>query len=148
MVESQPDEPQEAGVAVKDPENMTLYVMGWTSDEETEPFYFPLARPGTSWITASWLREQMEAQLYQDLPLNEVTVEGRTATVSMLDNSEVQFMRTYENGERYLSSVAMTLLQNCEVDTVRFTVEGEPFPSAEEEEGYLRQDSRCLPVNP
>lgn len=135
-VESQPDEPQEAGVAVKDPENMTLYVMGWTSDEETEPFYFPLARPGTSWITASWLREQMEAQLYQDLPLNEVTVEGRTATVSMLDNSEVQFMRTYENGERYLSSVAMTLLQNCEIDTVRFTVEGEPFPSAEEAEGY------------
>lgn len=121
---------------MKDPENMTLYVMGWTSDEETEPFYFPLARPGTSWITASWLREQMETQLYQDLPLDAVTVEGRTATVSMLDNSEVQFAGMYGNGERYLSSVAMTLLQNCEIDTVRFTVEGEPFPSAEEAEGY------------
>ena len=45
-------------------------------------------------------------------------------------------MRTYENGERYLSSVAMTLLQNCEVDTVRLRWRGEPFPSAEEEEGY------------
>ena len=142
---SQPDQPQEPGVAVKDPENMTLYIFRqpWArapgSDKEVSPFYFPLPRSGVSRITASWLREQVAGQLYQDLPLKEITVEGKTATVSMEDSAEVQFAGTDGNGEDYLSSVAMTLLQNCEIDTVRFTVEGNRTP--------LRQKNRpmCLP---
>lgn len=150
---SQPDQPQEPGVAVKDPENMTLYIFRqpWArapgSDKEVSPFYFPLPRSGVSRITASWLREQVAGQLYQDLPLKEITVEGKTATVSMEDSAEVQFAGTDGNGEDYLSSVAMTLLQNCEIDTVRFTVEGKPYPSPAEEQAYVPAPLAMPPVS-
>ena len=46
-----------------------------------------------------------------------------------------------------LSSVAMTLLQNCEIDTVRFTVEGKPYPSPAEEQAYVPAPLAMPPVS-
>lgn len=152
QTESLPEETQEPGIAVKDPNNMTLYVFyqnmpGWGSDEGTEPFYFPLPRQGVDQITPSWLQQQLLDQLQQSLPIREITVEDGTAVVSLQDNSEVQFARENGNGERYLSSVAMTLLQNCAVDAVRFEVEGEPYPSQEQAQAYTPAPLALPPVS-
>lgn len=65
----------------------------------------------------------------------------------MEDSAEVQFAGTDGNGEDYLSSVAMTLLQNCEIDTVRFTVEGKPYPSPAEEQAYVPAPLAMPPVS-
>ena len=63
---SEPEEQQEPGIAVKDPEKTTLYLLSsdtiQAANEDPESFYFPLPRPGVSQITASWLQEQLSRQ--------------------------------------------------------------------------------------
>ena len=93
------------------------------------------------------LVENYKSNKIAKIPLKEITVEGKTATVSMEDSAEVQFAGTDGNGEDYLSSVAMTLLQNCEIDTVRFTVEGKPYPSPAEEQAYVPATLVMPPVS-
>lgn len=134
---------------------MTLYIFRqpWArapgSDKEVLHFIFRCRVRASAGSQHPGCREQVAGQLYQDLPLKEITVEGKTATVSMEDSAEVQFAGTDGNGEDYLSSVAMTLLQNCEIDTVRFTVEGKPYPSPAEEQAYVPAplaDAACEPT--
>ncbi|MDD3192785.1 MAG: M56 family metallopeptidase [Oscillospiraceae bacterium] len=142
--------PQEMGIPVKDQAGATLYVL-YHSTTDAEPFYFPLPRLGVSQMTASWLQEQLQQQAdgtnMTPLEMDEITVEGRGATVSLLDSENLQIAKEYGSGERWLSSVAMTLLQNSEIDTVRFTLEGEPFPSAAEADGYTPADLVLPPMS-
>lgn len=132
---SEPEEQQESGIAVKDPEKTTLYLLSsdtiQAANEDPESFYFPLPRPGVSQITASWLQEQLSRQSAGSsmvlLTLEGLEAENGVATVSLLADEKLEIAKENESVDLYLSSVAMTLLQNCELDAVHFLAGGEPL---------------------
>lgn len=130
--------PQEPGIPVKNPEEITLYLYNTSSmalEGAEKVFYFPLRRPGVSEITPSWLQEQLQAQsigLGSDrLGVESLTQDGRAAMVALVPADSTYLSQVDPYSSVYLNTVATILLQNCEIDEVYFTLDGQPYPEGQ-----------------
>lgn len=134
-----PQEPAEPGIPVKDPQETTLYLYNTSSmalEGAEKVFYFPLRRPGVSEITPSWLQEQLQAQpigrLGTDrLGVESLTQDGKSVTAALVPADSAYLSQVDPYSSVYLNTVATILLQNCDIDQVYFTLDGQPYPLGE-----------------
>lgn len=105
-------------------------------------FYYPLERGGAEAFTVEnlndWLGGPGTDPLYA---IQKVTVEGNTASVEL----EAAKNDSYDEVLRFLDSVAMTLSQNCGVETVRFLQNGAPAKLILTEGSYTEEGAYIPP---
>lgn len=120
---------EEEGIPVKDPSNVIFYQyaapsMVMSPNQTSDPFYFPLKRTVEQNITPAWLNEQLAKENLTSYLVDSIQEEAGTALISFTTDitDAVPGENTYR--DRHLNSVVMTLLQNCDIQSVRVTLNG------------------------
>ncbi len=130
-------QPQEPGIPVKNPQETTLYIYNTSSmdlSSAEKVFYFPLRRSGVNSITPSWLQEQIRTHalgLGNPAKIEQLVQEGSQVTVALVFDENAYLAKEDSYPTQYLNSIAMTLLQNCEIGEVSFTLNGDPVPEGQ-----------------